>query len=919
MVNAGSLILQTRKPMNSFNNTNLRFFENVVAQITDAVIITNARPIDGKGPEIIYVNEAFTTITGYTKEEVLGKTPRLLAGPETKRESLDHIRRALENWQPSRTELLNYKKNGEIFWIELEIVPIKDEKGWVTNWVAIQRDITLRKAMQKKTLSDTLAPLTMTFDAVAEGVDVRDGMGWIVECNHSAEKIFGLEKAQLRGTLGSDLWATAVRENGSPLLEDDFPFHKCRRLGEPVEGFVLGLKIDGSTFKWLSYNSVPLKDETGKVTMVVSSFTDVTERKKAEADLIFQKHLLRASHDAMIALDLQGVVSFWNPAAEELYGWKSTEALGKNITNLIFELQYLKHTPEIMEKVRSGACWVGDFQIKQRSGKALTVHTTYSPIQDSEGRLTGILGTSFDISERISMEEALRKSESQMKALIEATPDSIIFKDGDGRFLLINRAAAELFLLTDINYSGKTDADLAELVPARKEEFLYCIKSDALVWQARQMQRMEEIIKSDDGNLHYIDVIKIPLFNPDGSRHGLVVIGRNVTESRLLEAQLRQAQKMEAVGQLAGGLAHDFNNILAAILLGLEYMSSTERSEDKASVSHDIKLMIEHATTLTSQLLMFSRKNAKKPEQVELNSVIRDLMKMLGRLIGPQIQIIEPHGADAFWVEADKTMLNQAIMNVCINARDVMPKGGILSIELNTASNLPASKIELYKSSGKNFVCLTIRDTGTGMNDNTLRRIFEPFFTTKEVGKGTGLGLAVVHGIVEQHEGWIEVESTVGKGSAFHLYFPTVAPAHQLVQRNQQEEIPAQNSVTVLYVEDLDSLRKITAKRLRNLGYDVLEAADAEQALVLWGKHHHEIKLLLTDVVMPGSMSGLDLAKQLRKKSSNLGLVVVSGYTVEMLDFEGQGVEGLLFLPKPYEFAVLVKSINQALAQVPRK
>ena len=416
-------------------------------------------------------------------------------------------------------------------------------------------------------------------------------------------------------------------------------------------------------------------------------------------------------------------------------------------------------------------------------------------------------------------------------------------------------------------------------------------------------------------SVRHLETIGSNLLN-ESEVQGIVLNSRDVSERRQMEEQLRQAQKMEAIGQLAGGVAHDFNNILTALQLQLELLRS-EHAEVPSVVTglDDLKLSAQRAISLTRQLLMFARKQMVVKETIELESLLGHLLKMLRRLIGENITIKFSPESPANWVKADAGMLEQVVMNLVVNARDAMKSGGKVTLTTSRVTLSDADLISHPNRRAGHFVCLAVTDTGHGMDAATRERIFEPFFTTKGQGRGTGLGLATVYGIVKQHEGWIEVVSTQDQGTTFTVFLPS-SPAPELPAESCPEEAPAPASgkETVLLVEDDTAVRYHALTILRHAGYTVLVAESGAAALRAWKvPGSDQIKLLLTDMVMPGELSGLELGLQLRQERPDLRVVVMSGYSQELSDHGLNPSDNIAFLAKPFDGAGLLRTVRQAL------
>jgi two-component system cell cycle sensor histidine kinase/response regulator CckA len=388
----------------------------------------------------------------------------------------------------------------------------------------------------------------------------------------------------------------------------------------------------------------------------------------------------------------------------------------------------------------------------------------------------------------------------------------------------------------------------------------------------------------------------------------------DITESLNLEAQLRQVQKMESVGQLAAGVAHDFNNILTVIQghAGL-MLSEPNIAPGLAESARQMSAAAERAATLTRQLLMFSRKQTMQPQLLDLNEVVSNVLKMLRTLVGEQVKLNRQTAADLPPINADPGMMEQVLVNLAVNGRDAMaPQGGTL-----TLSTFAAPIDEAYvqghpEAKAGYFVGLRVADTGHGMDAATLTHIFEPFFTTKEIGKGTGLGLATVYGIVKQHHGWIEVQSEVGKGATFTVYLPISTKARSGTSAATRANIPGGDE-TILVVEDEAPLRELVQEILEKKGYTVIEAATGAQALKMWAAHRENIELLLTDLMMPESISGRELADILLAEKPGLKIIYTSGYSLDVVSPGFVFKEGVNFLQKPYQPETLAQIVRDVL------
>jgi PAS domain S-box-containing protein len=509
---------------------------------------------------------------------------------------------------------------------------------------------------------------------------------------------------------------------------------------------------------------------------------------------------------------------------------------------------------------------------------------------------------------RRHMETALRQSEERLRRLIERAPVAIVICRSDKILYVNQRLLATFGFQSTDELTGQSIFD--RLAPESRD----------LVEQYSRRREMGETVPSEyevtchrkDGSRFPVSIAVEAIELPDGL--AIIAFLHDITERKHMEEQLRQSQKMEAIGQLAGGVAHDFNNILMAILLHLNLLQDDEKLDPAVQTElKELEAEAHRAAALTRQLLMFSRRQVMKPQVFEFNSLLGSLLKMLRRLIGENINLEFSGAARSFWIEADPGMIEQAVMNLVVNARDAMPKGGRVTLHTGCAELDETTAARHPESRPGRFVCLQVSDTGCGMDAETMRHIFEPFFTTKAPGKGTGLGLATVYGIVKQHQGWVELQSTVGQGTTFSIFLPLCEQPENPETTGAQPTVLPRGSETLLFVEDDHSVRNTVTRMLRRLGYRVIEAGDASEAARLWSLHMNDIALLLTDMVMPGDANGLDLARQMLDQKPALKVILTSGYSAEIAQWGIPKDARIRFLPKPLNAPILAQAVRDSL------
>ena len=642
---------------------------------------------------------------------------------------------------------------------------------------------------------------------------------------------------------------------------------------------------------------------------------DITERKRAEA--VLQESLLFRREAEKIAR-----VGAWkaNPKTDYLY-W--TEGVYEILEAPLDYKPSLEEgfkfcTPESIPQLQqaltralsNGTPFVIEAGFTTTTGKCLWIEVR-GLARVKEGEQAFVMGTFQDITARKKAEEALEQSELEFRAMFEVASIGMAQADiTTGQWLRANKQMCAItgYSPEEILRMRIRDHIHPEDRQRDSEMFQQVIRGEMPHY------RIEKRYVRKNGDLTWVNVNMTVVRNAAGHPLRTMATIEDITERKRLESHLRQAQKLEAIGQLAGGVAHDFNNILAVMMthLGLLRMNSNLDSETQQAMK-ELDAEARRAAELTRQLLMFGRRSVLAVKPLDLNDIVVNLLKMLGRLIGEHIDLCFNEKADQPMVEADAGMMEQVLMNLVVNARDAMPKGGRITISTAHADLETAQAAANPVRRPGRFVCLAVSDTGSGIDAATLKRIFEPFFTTKEVGKGTGLGLATVHGIVAQHKGWVEVDSEVGQGTTFRVYLPAVNRSPVKIEQATKAKPLGGGRETILLVEDDLNLRRLVGHTLRVLGYKVYEAVSGVEAMTLWQMHGLQADLLFTDMVMPEGMSGLELIEELRALKPDLKAIVSSGYSAEMVEAGAPTKAGFVYLPKPFDAEVLAKVVRDCL------
>jgi PAS domain S-box-containing protein len=642
-------------------------------------------------------------------------------------------------------------------------------------------------------------------------------------------------------------------------------------------------------------------------------------------DTLLSGDFAEAFPDALVAVENNGTIAQTNSQAEEMFGYGREEMLGQKIEMLVPERyrrphrghrEDFAHNPKIR---RMGAGL--DLYGRRKDGSEFPVEISLSPISVGDRKL--VLSAIRDISDRKRIEEELRRAHAelstrtaqqigqyrgQLASIVDSSDDAIIGKDLDGRITAWNRGAERIYGYASREMLGQ---NISLLAPRdRPDEIPQILER---IRRGESIEHFNSVRIAKDGRR--LDVsISISPIRAAGRVIGASAIARDITAQKRAEEHLRQAQKMEAIGRLAGGMAHDFNNILGIITACTELLRTRiDSKSDMGQYVTNMRKAVDRGASLTRQLLAFSRKNVIQPQVLDLNERLKDVSKLLRPLMGEDVEIVISPRTDAAIVEADPGQLDQIVLNLAVNARDAMQNGGKFILETSKVSTDEVfSQMHTPMTAG-NYVMLAVSDTGVGMDPATVSRIFEPFFTTKEVDKGTGLGLAMVYGIVQQAGGHIWVYSEPGRGTTFKIYLPSAE--HKLgteVKTEEESEAPRREGVTVLLVEDDELMRTLTRQLLEEHGYQILDAKDGQQALALASSHSGRIDLLLTDVVMRG-LSGPELVSRLNGSRPTIRTVYMSGYTGELIARDDITTQGIPLLEKPFTRAGLLRTLHQVL------
>jgi len=763
----------------------LRLLENCMARVSDIVMITEAEPVEAPGPRIVYVNDAYEPMTGYTRAETLGRTPRLLQGPKTDRQELDRIKQHLLHWEAFTATVLNYKKNGEEFWNEMVVAPVANPSGWHTHWVAINRDVTARRHAEEER--------ERFFNLAGDMLLIAGFDGYFKRINPAFTATLGYASGELLAR---------------PYLEFIHPDDQAAARaavdqlgrGEQTVGLENRYRHQDGTWRWIAWKALSVPADG----LIYCSGRDITELKAAEEKLAdFTRNLERLVADR-------------------------TRELNESE-------QRFQQLAEVMDEV----FWVQDLA----TGQVLYVSPAYEKIW------------------------------RHPRAHLYANPN-----------------------------------DWLECVHAEDRERVRL----AFLQENREVIEIDFRIVRPDGSIRWIHDRGYVVKNDAGQATRMMGIAADITERKMMNDQMLRHQRLESLGTLSGGVAHDLNNALSPIFIGLDMLR--EKHPDDLEIIETMMASGQRGADMVRQLLAFARGVEGERVLIHPELLLKEMQKIIRGTFPKNIVLRCLNPSNIQTLVGDATQLHQVLVNLCVNARDAMPEGGTLTLTLENvevdatfASSIPEARPGQYVRFG-------VTDTGSGIPPEMLERVFDPFFTTKGPDKGTGLGLATVMGILKGHGGFVQVRSQPDRGSTFTIYLPVANGAElkpETPPAASPGDFPAQGQ-TILLVEDDPGVREVTQAALEGMDFKVLIARDGAEALISVAENRSALRLVITDIHMP-HMDGASFIRSLRRMEQKIPVIVTSGLIADKLaaELNSLGVEQTLL--KPFSHGQLVRSIRTVL------
>ncbi len=859
-----------------------------------------------------YISRTSESVLGYKPEEMVGKMHFYDLHPEAKR---DAFKTAALKVFDRKEPFVNVKnqaltKTGQLIWVSTNGLPVLDQAGKLLGYRGNDTDIT-----EQKKAEDELRRFKMISEKSVFGQAIVDPDGKLVYVN----KFF----ADVHGYIPDELIGRNMNVFHSPeqIEEVEQTMSAMQQSGhfEPKE--IWHIHRNGKAFPMLM-TGLAIKNEDNEIQYFAVSAIDITKQKQAEEALLESESRFRDLLEHMERIPVQGYdeqrkVIYWNKASEQVYGYTREEAQGCLLEELIippamrYEVinatdQWLAGGPEISAE---------ELVLQNKQGDPVNVYSSHILHLTATGSKE-MYCIDIDLRELKVAENKLRKSEHMFRSFVENANDIVYTLSSEGLFTYISPNWIDFMGEPAEKAIGKS------FEPYVHPEDLHLCRSflKKTLMTGEKQSSVEYRVRHKDGSWRWHVSTGAPVRDSSGAITGFVGIARDVTEEKnreveheRLQQQLAQSQKMESIGRLAGGVAHDFNNMLMGI------MCYTDMCRDDIAEDHPIQEWLQEITNetersarLTQQLLAFARKQTISPQVLDLKDEIGNMLKMLRRLIGEDIEIFWVPSSELWLVKMDPVQVDQILANLCINARDAIGGAGKVTIETNNVSiDEKYCGSHEYFHPGE-FVMLTISDNGCGMDSETMEKIFEPFFTTKGIGEGTGLGLATVYGIVKQNDGFINVYSEPGQGTTLRIYLPRLAEDNANLKKQTESDSSPGGTETILLVEDEHSILATLKMFLKTLGYTVLAAESSEAALKIASDHTKVIDLLLTDVVMPG-INGRELAEKLESCYPNLKILYMSGYTADVIAQRGILADNMNFISKPISRNALARKVRETL------
>ncbi|MFA6469722.1 MAG: PAS domain S-box protein [Bacteroidota bacterium] len=858
-------------------------WERTFDAITDPIIVLDTKF------QILKANKAMSAVFDMEPKGLLGlRCYEAVHGKHTPPEQCPHAR-MLKDGCPHSVEIYEQKLGGNYV---VSVSPLRTPEGVLYGSIHIARNITDRKEMELA-LRDSEQKYRKIFENVQDVFFQTNLEGIITEISPSIERYSDYPRIALIGTPIAQLYRNPG--NHEELLK------MIKNHGEIVD-YELPLKGKNGRVIYASVNAHILIDSTGAIAGYEGAIRDISERKRSEREMIMLSQAIKSVSECVSVTDALNNILFVNAAFLQTYGYTKEELIGKNISVVRSD----KNAPDLVSDILTTTLrgnWEGEVINKRKDGTEFLVHLSTTNVRDDHNDIIALIGVAKDITEQRKAEAALRESEERHRLILHTALDGFWFIDMEGRFLEVNETYCKMsgYQPDELLTLRLSDLGPSEAVKNMTERFAELI--------GKGEDRFESQLCRKDGSVFIIEVSAQYLPIENGR---IVAFLRDITEKKQLEAQFLRAQRMEGLGTLAGGIAHDLNNVLSPILLSVEFLKRNFVSESAQKILESVETSARRGSEIVKQILAFARGMETQKILLQPRHLIKEIVGIFKETFSRSISIVSDIPNNTWTIVGDPTHFHQLIMNLGVNARDAMPDGGTLTI---TASNVEIdelyARMNIDARTGR-YVLISIQDSGIGMSPKTLDHIFEPFFTTKEIGKGTGLGMSTVYSIVKSHNGFINVQSEIGKGTTVNIYLPAsdVSPMEKhepMAHRNFNG-----NGELVLVVDDEASIREVTKQTLESYNYTVVTASDGAEGVVRFTENRDAICLVVTDIMMP-VLDGKHMIASLRKINPKIKVIASSGLIDKTMTNIDEKIPVDAFIDKPYTAEKLMELVTAVL------
>jgi PAS domain S-box-containing protein len=863
-------------------------FQNMFAAAATGIAVSTPHG------RFLYANAAYCTMLGYTETELQELNFAALTHPEDLSLNLELRDELLDGKRKSFIMEKRYvKKGGEIVWTRHSVSATHSEEGEIATLLVVAEDITERKHAEHE-LQRQKIELQALFDLMPAMVWLKDTANGVLRVNQRAAKATGKSVEEIEGRSMQELYP----HEAAKYYADDL---EVIQSGAPKLGIVEKLRAAGDREIWVQTDKVPVCDQTGKVVGIVVMVQDITESKLAEESLALFRSLVDQSPDAIEVIDPEtGRFLDVNSTGCARLGYSREEMLALNLADIDVEKDYRILWPVVVEEVKKTGFSNILGRHRRKDGSTFPVEVNARYINLNRGYMVAVVR---DITERVIAEQKLHEH----AALLEIARDAIMVLNLDGSIRYWNSGAESVYGWTKSEAMGRNVADLLRTNPEKYQAAHACML-DSGEWSGELHQASKKgapVIVASRWTL---------LRDSDGNPKSMLAINSDITEHKKLQEQFLRAQRLESIGTLASGVAHDLNNILAPILMSAAILRDETSKDLREKIVSSIETSAQRGADIVRQVLTFARGAEGKRVIVQPAHLIKEMARIAEETFPKSIRIHAKYPPSLWAIEADPTQMHQVLLNLCVNARDAMPEGGdlVLSVENLLIDEHFSTMLQGAKPGA--YVLVQVSDSGTGIPQEIIDQIFDPFFTTKGADKGTGLGLSTTIGIVRSHGGVINVVSEVGAGATFKVYLPAIkdAPAG-VAEESETDHSLLGHEELLLVVDDERSIREMAQVILQRHGYRVLIAADGTEAIKAFARQEHEIKAVITDVMMP-NLDGVTLIRALRIMKPEIVIIASTGRSDEARAKELSALNLPHCLIKPYTKQDLLTAVRDALA-----